>query len=118
MKKCQAIKANGGRCQRIVSGSSDYCYSHDTGRSEERKRNAAAGGRVKGAGEVTKVKAALRALADEVHSGQVEARVGAVVTQVWGAYINCLRLELKVQELIEHENRLSELERQAGLRAK
>jgi hypothetical protein len=63
------------------------------------------------------VKSALRQLAEEVHSGQVESRVGAVVTQIWGTYINLLRLELKVREVQEIEERLQVLERLARQRS-
>jgi len=72
---------------------------------------------VKGTGELAMVKSKLMQLAEEVHSGQVESRVGAVVTQVWGAYINCLRLELKVKEVQELEERLASLERLASQRS-
>lgn len=110
MKKCQAIKANGGRCERIVSAEQDYCYSHDPSRQSERKRNAAAGGRVKATGEVSRVKANLQALADSTLSGETDTRVAAVVTGVWNTYLNAIRTELKVREIDEFESRLKDLE--------
>jgi hypothetical protein len=110
MKKCQAITANGTRCQRIVTSSQDYCYSHDPGRSEERRRNAARGGRVKGTGEVTKLKAQLQQLADDTLAGTVERGVAAVVNQIYGQILAAIRTELKLRELQEFESRLEELE--------
>lgn len=113
MKRCQAIKANGGRCERIVSPEQDYCYSHDPDRQAERKRNAARGGRVKAssAGEIARVKANLQALADDTLAGEVDTRATAVVTQVWNAYLSAIRTELKVKEIEELEARLEELEK-------
>ena len=115
MKKCQAIKANGGRCERIVGASQPFCYSHDPARQEERKRNAARGGRVKATGEVGRVKAQLRNLADATLSGEVDRSVAAVVNQIWGTYLSTVRTQMKDEEHEEHENRLRELERLAGL---
>jgi hypothetical protein len=116
VKKCQAIKANGTRCERIVSGSQDHCYSHDPLRQEERKRNAARGGRAKATGEVSRVKANLQALADATLAGEVDRGVAAVVNQIWGTYLSAVRTQMKVKELEEHEDRLQELEKLAGLK--
>jgi hypothetical protein len=110
VKKCQAIKGNGTRCQRLVPQSSDYCYSHDPARQEERKRNAARGGRVKGTGEVTKLKAQLQQLADDTLAGTVERSVAAVVNQIYGQILAAIRTELKIREIQEFEARLEELE--------
>jgi hypothetical protein len=115
VKKCQAIKANGGRCERIVSGSQDYCYAHDPQRKEERKRNAARGGKAKATGEISWVKSELRDLAAGVLSGEIDRGVGAVANQVFSTYLAAVRTELKVKEIQEHEDRLRELQRLAGL---
>jgi hypothetical protein len=114
VKKCQAIKANGGRCQRIVTSSSDFCYSHDPARQEERKRNAARGGRVRGTGEVSKLKVQLQQLADDTLSGEVDRGVAAVCNQIYGTLLAAIRTELKVREVEEMEARLGELERLAA----
>jgi hypothetical protein len=118
MKQCQAIKANGGRCARIVSAEQSYCYSHDPTRQAERKRNAARGGRVKATGEVGRVKAHLQALADDTLSGEVDTRVAAVVSQVWNTYLSAIRTELKVREIEDVAVRLEELEEALKLRKK
>jgi hypothetical protein len=112
--KCQAIKANGGRCERIVSGSQSYCFSHDPARQEERKRNAALGGKAKASGELKRVKAHLQALADGTLAGEVDTRVAAVVTGVWNTYLSAIRTELKVREVEEFEARLRGLEEALG----
>jgi hypothetical protein len=82
------------------------------------KRNASAmprGGRARGAGEVRRVKAHLQAFTDATLSGEVDRGVAAVVNQIWGTYLSALRTELRIKELAEHEERLAELERLAGV---
>jgi hypothetical protein len=118
MTKCAAITRAGSRCERIVGAEQSYCFSHDPTRQEERKRNAALGGKAKAAslGEVSRVKAHLRALADSTLEGETDTRVAAVVTQIWNTYLQALRAEMKAKELEVHEERMEELERLAGLR--
>jgi hypothetical protein len=116
--QCAAIKRDGGRCGRIVSGSQDYCYAHDPARQEERKRNAARGGRAKSAGEIGRIKAQLQKLADGTLSGEVDRGVAAVVNQILGTLLAALRTEMKVRELEEHEMRLAELERLASMQSR
>jgi hypothetical protein len=118
MRQCAAIKREGGRCGRMVSVAQDYCYAHDPSRQEERKRNAARGGRTKAAGEVARVKARLEALADSTLSGEIDTRVAAVTTQIWNTYLAALRTEMRARELEEHEARLAELERLASLQSR
>jgi hypothetical protein len=110
MRKCQAIKGNGTRCQRIVTSSSSYCYSHDPARQEERKRNAQRGGRVKGTREVTKLKLHLQQLADDTLAGEVDRGVATTVNQIYGTILGAIRTELKVREVEELVPRLEELE--------
>ena len=118
MKKCQVIKRDGGRCERLVSGSQDYCYAHDPQRKEERKRNASIGGQAKATGEIGWVKSELRDLAAGVLSGEIDRGVGAVANQIFGTYLAALRTELKVKEIQEHEDRHRELERIAFARGR
>jgi hypothetical protein len=50
MKSCSALTKGGGRCQRIVSDASEYCYSHNPAMAEERHRNATRAGQAGGRG--------------------------------------------------------------------
>src|SRR5215208_5842970 len=36
-RRCAALKANGGRCERIVKGSDRYCFAHDPAAAERRQ---------------------------------------------------------------------------------
>jgi hypothetical protein len=110
VKQCAAIKRDGGRCERIVGAGQNYCFSHDPARQEERKRNAALGGKAKASGEIRRVKAHLQALADGTLAGEVDTRAAAVTTQIWNTYLSAIRTELKVREVEEFEARLRGLE--------
>jgi hypothetical protein len=110
MHKCAGIKPDGGRCERIVSAEQDYCYSHNPARQEERRRNAARGGKMKATGEIGRVKARLQALADMVEEGEMDRADAAVIGQIWGTYIRAVGMELKVREVTELEERLENLE--------
>jgi hypothetical protein len=88
-----------------------YCYAHDPSRQAERKRNAARGGKAKATGEIGRVKARLRALADMVEEGQMDRADAAVISQIWNVYLRAISTELKVKEVTELEERLEELER-------
>jgi hypothetical protein len=48
MRRCSFTKADGARCERIVGDGSEYCYSHDPGRAEERYHNAKKAGKTGG----------------------------------------------------------------------
>jgi len=111
MARCSHVYADSSQCKRIVSAEQDYCYSHDPARSEERKRNAARGGKAKASGEIGRVKARLQALADAVEDGEMDKGVAAVVSQIWNVYLSAVRTELRVKEVLEFEQRVEELER-------
>ena len=110
MYRCSGIKPDGGRCERIVSREQEYCYSHDPARQEERRRNAARGGKAKANQDLADVKGRLRELAEDVLSGKVDKGVGAVVSTIWGVYLRAVSTELAVREQQELIERLEALE--------
>ncbi len=108
MPRCAGIKRDGGRCAVIADG--EYCYQHDPARAEERRRNAARGGKAKATGEIGRVKARLHALADMVEEGGMDRADAAVISQIWGTYLRAVSVELKVTEQRELVERLEALE--------
>ncbi len=110
MPRCGFVKEDGRPCERIVPASQELCYSHDPARQEERRRNAARGGRAKASGEIRRVKANLQALADATLEGAVDKGVAAVTGQIWNIYLAAVRTELKVKEVEELEERVAALE--------
>src|SRR5215217_7484831 len=99
MPRCAGFKQDGGQCSHIVGAAKRYCYNHDPERAQERKRNAAKGGRTPGAsGEIRDLKAQLQSLADLVFELRCDPKVGAVVSQILNIKLRALELERKTRE--------------------
>lgn len=117
MARCAGNKDDGSPCERIVSVSQEYCYSHDPARAEERKRNASRGGRRGGRGRPTTELARLghrfEELADRVLAGSVERGTGAVAGQLLNGARACVRDGMTAREQEELEARIAALEANA-----
>jgi hypothetical protein len=111
LKKCNAIKQDGGRCERIVGPSQNYCYSHDPNRAEERRQAASKAARAKNAGsELVEIKAHLKEIAEGVVEGTLQTGRGSVVSQIYGVLLRAIEQERKIKELEEFEARIEALE--------
>lgn len=111
MKKCDAIKQDCGRCERLVGPSQSYCYSHDPNRAEERRQAASKAAKAKNAGsELVEIKAHLKEIAEGVVEGTLQTGRGSVVSQIYGVLLRAIEQERKIKELEELEERLAALE--------
>lgn len=111
LRRCQAVKPGGGRCQRIVPSSQDYCYSHDPHRAEERRQNASKAGKSKAAGgELAEVKDQLKDIAEKVLRGEITTAKGSVASQLLGVYLRAVEIERKQRSDQELEERIAHLE--------
>jgi|SRR5215217_4963556 len=111
VKKCDAIKQDGGRCERIVGQSQSYCYSHDPNRAEERRQAASKAAKAKNAGsELVEIKVHLKEIAEGVIEGTIQTGRGSVVSQIYGVLLRAIEQERKIKELEEFEERLEALE--------
>ena len=110
MPRCSHTYEDSSQCRRIVSSEQRYCYSHDPLRAGERRRNAARGGKAKASGELGRVKARLRTLADMVEEGQMDRADAAVISQIWGTYLRAISTEMKLKEQLDLVERLESLE--------
>jgi hypothetical protein len=117
MPLCPGIKRDGGRCTVVVGPSQTHCYQHDPARAEDRRRNASKGGRTRGSGEISALKAQLKKLATDALAGDVERGVAAVVNQILNSRIRLVELERKIREQEELEERLEALERVLKVRS-
>jgi hypothetical protein len=106
-RQCSGITREGGRCARSVDGPNGLCWLHDPTRSEDRRRAASKAGRSKPSREVVSVKQRLSDLADDV---LVERGDGAVVSQILNVYLRAVSVEMKVKEVQEIEERLTQME--------
>ncbi len=122
MARCPAIKANGERCKGDAIPGSDWCYSHDPDRAEERRRNASRGGKSGGggrsSGELAEIKALLSELTNRVLGGEgveaLETGRAAVANQLVNTRLRAVELERRIRESDELEARIEELEQAAG----
>ena len=118
MKRCAALTKGGGRCQRIASDGSGYCYSHDPAMAEERRRNAQRAGQAGGRGrpgmgasaELAVVKGELRDVIGGVRDGSLERGTGAVLATLYNVLLRSLETQRRWHESDELERRLEALE--------
>ena len=114
MPRCRENKPDGTPCERIVSVSQEYCYSHDPERGEERRRNASRAGKSTGGREIRDLKRRISGLVDAVMEGSQDRGRAAVAIQGFNALKGVLELERKVKEVDELEARLEALEQATG----
>jgi uncharacterized protein YdcH (DUF465 family) len=110
MARCAAVKPDGTPCARIVDASQEYCYAHDTRHQEARSRAASKAARSKPRRELQTLRKQVSKLYDEVYSGEVEPKAGAVLTQITNTQARLLELERKLKETEELEERIETLE--------
>jgi hypothetical protein len=87
---------------------------HDPLRSDDRRRAASRAGRSKPSREVRDLKSYLAKLAEEVRSGELDPKVGAVVNQILNTRLRALELERHIRETDELAAELEELKREYG----
>lgn len=107
---CAAITKSGTRCKVLVSTSREYCFQHDPATAEQRRRNAAKGGKAKASRELVAVKNQLQNLADGVLEGELDKAVAAVVSQILNVKLRAIEVERRIKETEELEERLEALE--------
>ena len=111
MGRCAANTEDGRPCERIVKAAQRYCYSHDPGRADERRRNASRAGRSKPSRDLANVKAKLQEMADKVLSGEQDRSAASVAGQLLNIKLRAIEVERKIKETDELEERIEALER-------
>jgi len=91
-----------------------YCYAHHPDLEDKRRaassKGGKRGGRGRGNGDIKDVKAWLLKLASDVEGGRLEAKDGAVVSQILNVFLRSVEVERKIKEAEELEERLEALE--------
>src|SRR5215203_1410552 len=113
MRRCPYTYGDSSQCKRIVSAEQSHCYSHDPHRSDERKRNAARGGKRGGrgrvGGELVRLKAEIQEVIEAVRSEALERSTGAVVFQGYNILLRALDTERRIRETDELTREIGEL---------
>ena len=104
LKQCEAIRADGMRCERRIPLSQTHCYSHDETRRAERKANASVAAKAKNSqSELVQVRIRLKQLGEDVLAGRVDKSSASVAATVWGVYLRAVETESKRKEQEELE---------------
>ncbi len=110
MARCSGLKRTGGRCEVVVSGLQTYCYHHDPGQAEKRKRVATKGGKSKPNKELADIRRLIGGLIRGVLKGTTDRADAAVCVQLLNTQIRVVSVELRVREQEDLTERLEELE--------
>ncbi len=106
MRQCSATKRDGSPCTLQAQGASGFCWAHDPANAAKRRQGQSRGGRSKPIADLSRLKAKLEALGDDVMSGKAQRANAAVAVTAFAAAIKCVEALVKVREL--EESRLVE----------
>ena len=106
---CAGKKADGSPCERIVSGSSTYCYAHDPSRSSERSSNASRAAKSKLSSEIIAIRAEIREIMEAVKEGDIERGDAAVLLQGAGYLLKTISEARKQSEYDEIRDEMAGL---------
>jgi len=112
-RRCKALKAGGGRCSKTALDGSDYCYAHSRETAEQRRKNAAAGGRARSRrppDELETAKTQIKGVTAAVLRGEVDRGTGAVTLQGMNTLLRAIEIQRKLDRQAELEDRLMVLE--------
>ncbi len=115
MTRCSGLKGDGGRCERIVTGTNPYCFAHDPALAAARRAAASKAGRTKPSKEIKAIKEKITTLIDEVGSGDRDRNDAAVMLTGYRTLIGYLEMERKVREIDEVRAEIDELKEHYGL---
>jgi hypothetical protein len=115
MKRCEALKGDGTRCQGKAMEGFQWCYSHRPDLAEERRRNARRGGKTGGRGrthtdEATDAKRIIRGLIAKLLRDEVEPLVANSIFTGLNVMARYVEVGLKIREQEELVERMEALE--------
>jgi hypothetical protein len=110
---CKAVKANGQGCRAGALPGQEWCFNHDPRRAEERRENAAIGGKSRSrrrAHEVSRIKKRIEDATGAVLRGELNSATAAVAFQGFNVLLRSVEVERRVREADDFEGRIAELE--------
>ena len=117
MKRCEALKGDGTRCQSSAMRGSGWCWNHDPAKAEERKRNATRGGRAGGRGrssldETAQAKRHVKGIMARLIRGdaQMSREVAMACFTGFNVLARYIELERKIVEQEDLAERLDNME--------
>ena len=117
MAACSFIKPSGERCRAQPMRGEQWCYVHHPELADRRqaasRKGGHRGGRGRGTGEISGIKAQLQDLVTDVLAGDLETGRAAVANQLVNTRLRTIEQERKNKETEELEARIEALERGA-----
>ena len=114
MTQCTFIKPGGERCGATAMKGYPTCYGHRSDLADERRRNAARGGKSGGRGrpgaELRDIKALCENLTERVLAGELLPGPAAVANQLINTRLRAIEQERKNRETQDLEARIEALE--------
>lgn len=110
--QCRAIKDGGQRCSARAQQGSDWCWNHDPARADERRKNAAAGGKARSRrspDELEKLKREIRTVTGAVLQGNIDRGTGAIVLQGFNTLLRAIESQRKLDKIRELEADVDDL---------
>jgi seryl-tRNA synthetase len=114
MIRCRGVKSNGEHCTLTVEPPDSYCWHHAPERAEARRSAASKAGSSRPITEIRDLKAEIRALIDEVKSGDLDRNNAAVMIQGFRVLKDLVELDRRVRETDELQSQIEELKREYG----
>ena len=116
MAQCSGIKRDGGRCGAQAIQDSSWCFNHHPEYEQQRQAAKVKGGRRGGRGrpqnEIARISNRIEEIAEDVLSGKMDSKRGAVAGQLLNYVLGGLRIGLQAREQEELISRLEVLEEQ------
>jgi hypothetical protein len=109
LARCQATKADGNPCERVVPVSQKFCYSHDASRREDRRASASKAARSKLSSEIVAIRSEIRQIMADIRSGDLNRGDGAVLLQACGLLLKAVSEGRKQSEYDEIRGEMAEL---------
>lgn len=113
-RRCAGITAKGTRCEKVITASQTYCYSHNPEAAQRRKENASKAAKARHGtpcDEIIEIRQEMRELVQQIRSRKVTPGVGSVINQVLGNMLKTFDQERRQREFDDLERRLAEVER-------
>jgi len=109
LPRCQGIRSDGQRCERVVGASQQFCYSHDASRREDRRASASKAAKSKLSSEIVAIREEIREIMDAVREKKLTRGDGAILLQGTGMLLKTVSEARKQSEYDEIRGEMAEL---------
>jgi len=109
MNRCSATKANGERCENVVHGSQELCWSHAPENAAKRRRNASKAATAKADKEIRETKAEIRELVRMVREECFDVSKANTINRLYQTLLQYIIVERGIYREDDLAQRIREL---------